>query len=144
MTMSENKCGCSGQTEENKIKRPSYYGAKRAILGEVVAEVNASGGKLQLSKPWSRSINIGETHEIMPTSSIHSPGEDLPGFTAIAFFEATQGGHSVIGDILYLNDIGVATPIGYEINHMPNHMNIVFAIEGEYPEFKLGDQIKIQ
>jgi hypothetical protein len=38
----------------------------------------------------------------------------------------------------------VATLIGYEMNHMPNHMNIVFTANGEYPEFKLGDQIKIQ
>ena len=34
----------------NMIKRPSFYGAKRAIMGEVVTEVNAKGGGLRLSK----------------------------------------------------------------------------------------------
>jgi len=146
--MSEDKeCGCSAHTGEapgKKINRPSYYGSKRAILGEVVAEVNASGGRLQLSEAWSRSILSGEIHEIMLTGSTHSPGDTLPGFTAVAFFEATQAGHSVIGDRLYLNGEEIATLIGYEMNHMPNHMNIVFTATGEYPEFRLGDQVRVQ
>ncbi len=140
----EKKCGCNAHTEENKIKRPSYYGEKRAVLGEVVAEVNARGGRLQLSKAWSRSILKGEIHEIMLTPTAHSPGETLPGFTAVAFFETTQGGHTVIGDQLILNGEQVATLTGYEMNHMPNHMNIVFTAKGEPQELKLGDQIKIQ
>ncbi|MFA9495642.1 MAG: hypothetical protein ACERKS_06950 [Candidatus Bathyarchaeota archaeon] len=140
----EKKCGCNAHTEESKIKRPGYYGAKRPVHGEVIAEVNARGGRLELSKAWSRSILKGEIHEIMLTPTAHSPGETLPGFTAVAFFEATQGSHTVIGDKLHHNGEEVATLIGYEMNHMPNHMNIVFTANGEYPEFKLGDQIKIQ
>ena len=140
----EKKCGCNAHTEESKIKRPSYYGEKRAVLGEVIAEVNARGGRLELSKAWSRSILTREIHEIMLTPTAHSPEETLPEFTAVAFFEATQGGHTVIGDRLYLNGEEVATLIGYEMNHMPNHMNIVFIAKGETTEFKLGDQIKIQ
>lgn len=140
----EKKCGCNAHTEESKIKRPSYYGEKRAVLGEVIAEVNARGGRLELSNAWSRSILTREIHEIMLTPTAHSPGETLPEFTAVAFFEATQGGHTVIGDRLYLNGEEVATLIGYEMNHMPNHMNIVFIAKGETTEFKLGDQIKIQ
>ncbi|MES0324949.1 MAG: hypothetical protein ABUK18_03625 [Candidatus Bathyarchaeia archaeon] len=46
----EKKCGCNAHTEESKIKRPGYYGAKRPIHGEVIAEVNARGGRLELSK----------------------------------------------------------------------------------------------
>jgi hypothetical protein len=146
----EKKCACNASvhTEETpsgkKINRPSYYGAKRAILGEVVTEVNAKGRGLQLTKDWSRAVKIGEIHEIMLTESLLSPGDALPEFTAIAFFEATQGSHSVIGDKLYLNEVEVGVLIGYEMNHMPNHMNIVFMVKGETPEFKLGDKIKIQ
>ena len=126
------------------INRPSYYGAKRAILGEVVTEVKAKGGGLRLSKDWSRAIKIGEIHEIMLTESMLSPGDDLPEFTAIAFFETGQGSHSVIGDKLYLNEVEVGVLVGYEMNHMPNHMNLVFMIKGEIPEFKLEDKIRIQ
>jgi len=86
----EKKCGCNAHTEESKIKRPGYYGAKRPVQDEV----NARGGKLELSKAWSRSILKGEIHEIMLTPTAHSPGETLPGFTAVAFFEATQGSHT--------------------------------------------------
>jgi hypothetical protein len=68
------------------VKRPDYYGAKRAILGEVVTEVRARGGGLKLSKDWSRAVKIGEIHEIMLTGSELSPGDDLPEFTAVAFF----------------------------------------------------------
>jgi hypothetical protein len=60
------------------------------------------------------------------------------------FFEASQGSHSVIGDKLYLNEAEVGVLVGYEMSHMPNHMNIVFMAEGEIPEFKLGDRIRIQ
>ena len=126
------------------IKRPDYYGAKRPILGEVVTEVRASGGGLKLSKDWSRAVKIGEIHEIMVTRSELSPGDDLSEFTAVAFFEASQGSHSVIGDKLYLNDAVVGVLVGYEMNHMPNHMNIVFVAEGDVPKFKLGDKIRIQ
>lgn len=144
-----NKEGCSAsvpteETYDKKINRPSYYGAKRTILGEVITEVNASGKGLQLSKNWSRSVLKDEIHEIMITRSILSPGDILPEFTAIAFFETTQGSHSVIGDKLYLNDVEVGVLVGYEMNHMPNHMNIVFAERGKTPEFKLGDKIKVQ
>ena len=126
------------------VNRPSYYGSKRAILGEVVTEVNAKGRGLKLSKHWSRAVKIGEIHEIMLTEAMLSPGDDLSEFTAIAFFEVSQGSHSVIGDKLYLNEVLVGVLVGYEMNHMPNHMNLVFFIEGEFPKFKLGDRIRIQ
>ena len=126
------------------IKRPSFYGAKRAIMGEVVTELNARGSGLRLSKDWSRAVKIGDIHEIMLTEAELSPGDELKDFTAIAFFEASQGSHSVIGDRLYLNEVEVGVLVGYEMNHMPNHMNIVFMVEGEVPEFKLDDKIKIQ
>ena len=127
-----------------QIKRPNYYGAKRAILGETVAEVNATGRGLQLSKNWSRSLKIGEIHEIMLTDSVVAPGEALTGFTAIAFFEVGQGGHSVIGDKLYLDGVEVGVLVGYEMNHMPNHMNIVFKSKNGVPELKLESKIRIQ
>jgi len=126
------------------VERPRYYGAKRAILGEVVTEVNARGRGLQLSRNWSRTVKIGEIHEIMLTESMLSPGDDLNEFTVIAFFEVTQGSHSVIGDKLYLNDVEVGVLVGYEMNHMPNHMNIVFMLKGNTPEFRLEDKIRIQ
>ena len=136
------KTGCA--QEGAQIKRPNYYGEKRAILGETIAEVNARGGGLQLSKNWSRSLKIGEIHEIMLTDSVASPGEALTEFTAIAFFEVSQGGHSVIGDKLYLDGVEVGVLIGYEMNHMPNHMNIVFKSKDGVPEFKLESKIRIQ
>lgn len=126
------------------VERPSYYGAKRAILGEVVTEVNATGRGLKLSGDWSRVVRNGEIHEIMLTESKLSPGDDLDMFTAIAFFEVTQGSHSVIGDKLFLNEVEVGVLVGYEMNHMPNHMNIVFMTHDKIPEFRLDDKIRIQ
>ncbi len=126
------------------INRPSYYGAKRAILGEVVTELRASGSGLKLSMDWSRALKVGEIHEIMMTDKPLSPGDDLSNFTAVAFFEVSQGSHSVIGDKLYLNKVEAGTLVGYEMNHMPNHMNIVFMTKNKIPEFKLGDKIRIQ
>jgi len=145
--MSEKKkdtCGCGAEHADTKISRPSYYGAKRAITGEVVAEVRAKGRRLSLSENWSRSVKVGEIHEIMLTDDALSPGDVMSEFMAVAFFETSQGGHSVIGDRLYLDGVEVGVLAGYEMNHMPNHMNIVFMSSGDYPEFKLGSQIRIQ
>ena len=89
-------------------------------------------------------MKIGEIHEIMLTDSIISLGETLTEFTAIAFFEVTQGGHSVIGDKLYLDGVEVGVMVGYEMNHMPNHMNIVFKTKDGIHEFRLGSKIRIQ
>ena len=137
-------CGAEHKESESKITRPSYYGAKRAIAGEVVAEVRARGRRLQLSENWSRSVKLGEIHEIMLTGNVLSPGDVMTEFMAVAFFETSQGGHSVIGDKLYLDGVEVGVLAGYEMNHMPNHMNIVFMGNGDYPVFKLGSEIKIQ
>ncbi len=136
-------CGESAETAR-VISRPSYYGAKRAIIGEVVAEVSAKGRRLSLSENWSRSVKVGEIHEIMLTDEVLSPGDMMTEFMAVAFFETSQGGHSVIGDKLYLDGVEVGVLAGYEMNHMPNHMNIVFMSSGDYPEFRLGSEIRIQ
>lgn len=134
--------GCADN--ERRITRPSYYGAKRAIIGEVVAEVRARGGGLRLSENWSRSLKFGEIHEVMLTDMDVSPGDVLDEFTAVTFFEVRQGGHSVIGDKLYLDGVEVGVLAGYEMNHMPNHMNIVFMGNGGSPDFKLEGEIRIQ
>lgn len=126
------------------VNRPSFYGNKRAILGEVIAEVNAKGGGLRLSKDWSRALKASEIHEVMITRSELSPGDELKEFVAVAFFEVSQGGHSVIGDRLLREGKDVGILVGYEMNHMPNHMNIVFKAIDDMPLFKLGDKIKIQ
>lgn len=126
------------------VNRPSFYGNKRAILGEVIAEVNAKGGGLRLSKDWSRALKVSEIHEVMITRSELSPGDELKEFVAVAFFEVSQGGHSVIGDRLLREGKDVGILVGYEMNHMPNHMNIVFKAIDDTPLFKLGDKIKIQ
>ena len=136
-------CNICADTER-RITRPSYYGAKRAITGKIVAEVKANGGGLRLSKNWSRSLKIGEIHEIMLTQSTLSPGDVMKDFTAVAFFEVSQSGHSVIGDKLYLDGVEVGVLAGYEMNHMPNHMNIVFMSNGGSQSFKLNSDIRIQ
>ena len=62
----------------------------------------------------------------------------------VAFFEVGQGGHSVIGDKLYLDGVEVGVLAEYEMNHMPKHMNIVITRIGGSSWFRLEGEIRIQ
>ena len=127
------------------MKRPSYYGEKRPVEGEIIAVLEAKGSGLKLSQHWSRALKLHEIHEVMLTADEVAPDEDLPRFTAIAFFEVTQGGHTVLGDKAFLGETELGVLAGYELNHMPNHMKMVFtAKREELPEVRLGQRITIR
>lgn len=113
------------------MKRPSYYGEKRPVEGDIIAVLEAKGSGLKLSQHWSRALKLHEIHEVMLMADEVAPGEDLSRFTAIAFFEVTQGGYTVLRDKAFLSETELGVLAGYELNHMPNHMNLVFIAKRE-------------
>jgi hypothetical protein len=90
-------------------------------------------------------LKLHKIHEVMLTADEVAPGEGLPRFMATAFFEAAQGGPTVIGDKAFLGETELGVLAGYELNHMPHHMKMVFIAKGEeLPEVRLGQRITIR
>jgi hypothetical protein len=71
-----------------------------------------------------------------------APGGSADRVSAIAFFEVTQGGLIVTGDEVSISGKPLGKLVGYDMNHMPNHMNVlVKAPSIDEPFLVVGDEI---
>lgn len=129
-----------------KIK-PSVYGHRRPVLGEIVALLHVSFEErgLELIETKSRALKRGEIHELMLTDEEDaSPGGGANRVRAIAFFEIRQGGLAVVGDQASIMGYTLGDVAGYDLTHMPNHMNILIRSESlEHPPIHVGDRLVI-
>lgn len=110
-------------TLKNVVPSPGFYRNRRTVKGEVVTviDVTFESSGIDLVEAWSRAVPKGDIHEIM----IWNPLEEGDDAGAIAFIEITQGGNIINGDEVLLNGEAIGTLVGFDYNHMPNHMNIV-------------------
>jgi len=103
------------------------YGNHRSVKTEVVAVLEAifTDRKMKLIESYSRAVKKHDIHELMITDQNPSPGSELNRMNAIAFIEVRNGGLIVSGDKVYHNEELFGVLAGYDMNHMPNHMNII-------------------
>jgi len=124
---------------------PDLYGDRRPVEGEIIALLHVSfkDRGLKLLDTKSRAVLKHEIHELMITDEkAAAPGGGADRVTAIAFFEITSGGLIVTGDDITLSDRRLGELVGYDMNHMPNHMNIlVRAPTVDEPPIAVGDKI---
>jgi hypothetical protein len=127
---------------------PSVYGDRRPVIGEVVALLHVTFEErgLKLIQSKSRALVKDEIHELMITDEEGAaPGGGADRVSAIAFFEVREGGLIVVGDRLTLNDGFLGVVAGYDMTHMPNHMNVLVKRESlETPSINVGDRIEIK
>ena len=125
----------------------SVYGDRRPIIAEVVALLHVSfeDRGLQLIDSKSRAVKKGEIHEFMITDEQDAaPGKTVDHVRVLCFFEVKQGGLAVIGDKASLNGEPIGTLAGWDLTHMPNHMNFLFKRENlGHPPIKVGARIEI-
>lgn len=135
------------KTVEDKrtVKRHGIYGEHRPVTGEVAALLHVvSKGGLRLEKLLSRAVPRGEVHEIILVDEDLKPGDEVKGFAPIAFFEVEEGGLIVVGDQVSVNGVDVGTVAGFDLNHAPNHMNIMVKADSlRGHDVMLGYKIKI-
>ena len=128
-----------------KLITPSVYGDRRPVMGEVVALLHITFQErgLKLIQSRSRALVEDEIHELMITDEEEAaPGGGADRVSAIAFFEVKNGGLVVVGDRVTLNDDLLGTIAGYDVTHMPNHMNVLLKTESlEPPALKVGDRL---
>jgi hypothetical protein len=86
-----------------------------------------------------------EIHELMITDEEAVPGGGANRVRAIGFFEITDSGLIVAGDKVYIEDRLLGALAGYDVTHMPNHINVVVKAESlDEPVLRVGDKISFK
>ncbi len=124
---------------------PSVYGDKRPVEGEVVAllHIKFEDRGLEFIQTKSRTVKLNEIHELMLTDEQDAaPGGRVDRVRAIAFFEITKSGLIVVGDEVSIGGKRLGTLAGYDVTHMPNHINVVVKTETlDEPILRVGDKV---
>ena len=121
------------------------YGDRSPVEGKVVAILHVSfkDRGLKLIDTKSRAVLRHEIHEIMITDEKDAaPGGGADRVAAVAFFEIIEGGLIVTGDTVTTPGKKIGDLVGYDMNHMPNHMGIIlWAPTLDEPSLAVGDKI---
>ena len=107
---------------------PDLYGDRRPVEATIVAILHISfkDRGLKLIDTKSRAVLKHEIHELMITDEKAAvPGGGADRVTAVAFFEITRSGIIITGDDVTVSGEKIGELVGYDLNHMPNHMNIL-------------------
>ena len=126
---------------------PSVYGDRRPVEGETVALLHISFDDrgLKLIETKSRTVKRDEIHELMITDEDAAPGGGADRVRAIGFFEITESGLIVAGDEVFIEDRRLGTLVGYDVTHMPNHINVVVRADSlDEPVLRVGDRIRFR
>ena len=123
----------------------SLYGDRSPVEGRIVAILHISfkDRGLKLIDTKSRAVLKHEIHEIMITDEkAAAPGGGADSVAAVAFFEITRGGLIVTGDVVTAAGHKIGNLVGYDENHMPNHLGIIlYAPTLDEPSLAVGDKI---
>jgi len=138
----------SDQPYDPRLITPSVYGDRRPVTGKVVAllHITFEDRGLELIQSRSRALLKNEIHELMVTDEeAAAPGGGADHVSAIAFFEVEQGGLAVVGDEVTVAGNFLGHIAGYDMTHMPNHMNVLVRSESlETPSIEVGDRLEIK
>ena len=124
---------------------PDVYGDKRPVEGDTVALLHIAfeDRHLKLIETKSRTVKINEIHELMITDEDAAPGGGVDRVRAIGFFEITKSGLIVAGDDVWIEDRLLGQLAGFDVTHMPNHINVVVKADNiEEPMLRVGDKIR--
>ena len=131
-----------------RLITPSVYGDRQPVLGEIVAllHITFQDRGLKLIQARSRALLRNEIHELMITDEEGAtPGGGADRVSAIAFFEVGRGGLAVVGDEVTIGGRALGTLVGFDMTHMPNHMNLlVKSASLEEPPIRVGDEVRLR
>ena len=133
----------SSTNDFNRIT-PIVYGNKRPVEGEIVAllHIGFEDRGLKLIETKSRTVKLNEIHELMITDEDAKPGGEANRVRAIGFFEISKAGLIVLGDVARVENRLLGKLVGYDLTHMPNHINVVVRSENLIePRLRVGEKI---
>jgi len=130
---------------DTKRITPDLYGDRRRVEGEIIAILHVSfkDRGLKLLDTKSRAVLKHEIHELMITDEKEAaPGGSADRVLAVAFFEIISGGLIVSGDKVVVEGRPIGSLVGYDMNHMPNHMNVLIRSSTlDEPSLTIGEKI---
>lgn len=117
------------------------YTAKRDVEGELlyIFCMRADNRYMQLETLASRALCTGEVHELIVSCSAQlAPGKEVPDVAYVGFFEVDQAGIAEVGDEVFVGDRLLGRLVGFDLTHMPNHLNVVVASQQAPTGAELG------
>jgi hypothetical protein len=106
-----------------------------------ILHARAEARGLNLAPFPSRAVLKHEVHELIVTAEEAAPGKLVNRISYLAFFEVLESGILWSGDTIQLGDNCLGQLAGYDMTHMPNHMNIIVRV-GE--PLKTGLELGLQ
>lgn len=126
------------------VKNPrheNFYVRKSAVGGRLVAVLRGRvpDRALELIPQHSRAVRAGEVHELIATDEPGAaPGRTINSIAYLGFAEFSRGGVLMTGDELRIGGRLLGRLAGYDNTHMPNHMNIIVAMDAARSGDELG------
>lgn len=124
----------------NLIKT-DFFHAKRDMPGRVavVLDGHLENRGLKLIQPMSRAYAAGTVIELIATDDpAAAPGAEVQAIAYIAFVELERSGVILAGDPVVWNGRTIGHIAGYDDTHMPNHQNVIVAVEKRTSGRELG------
>ena len=117
---------------------------KLPFSGSIVAVLSLKYDRrgMKLMPQRSRAVLRNEIHELMLTDETATSGETADRIFCLGFFEVSSGGIIVKGDTLLLGDRAIGTVVGFNDDHMPNHLNIIIHSPSPDTGARLGVELK--
>jgi len=126
---------------------PGFFHARRPVAGAVVVVLGGylENRGLSLIGPISRAFPRHAILELIATDEPGvGPGGSVRDAAYLGFVEVLAGGVLVVGDEVVWKDRIVGAIAGYDDTHMPNHQNVIVAVEKRISGRDLGWQVEDQ
>lgn len=131
--------------------RTDFFHAKRSMEGAVVVVLDGylENRDLSLIQPISRAYPRGTIIELIATEEPGAvPGGSVKAIAYLGFVELLTSGVVVVGDQVTVAGEPVGRIAGYDDTHMPNHQNVIVAVEkrvsGKDLNWQVEDRVEIR
>jgi hypothetical protein len=119
----------------------NIFREKRDVTGKLVCLVDLilDSRGLKLISPKSRALLKHEIHELILTDEQDAgPDSTVNRISTLGFFEVDNGGIVVVGDKIAVDGRVIGEIAGFDVTHMPNHINIVLKSNKLYRTVELN------
>lgn len=115
-----------------KLIKTDFFHAKREVPMRVavVLDGHLENRNLELIPQMSRAYAEKTIIELIATDDTNArPGSVVQPIAYIAFVEIEKSGVLLVGDEVLWNGTVIGTIAGYDDTHMPNHQNVIVAMQ---------------
>lgn len=117
-------------TEPTLGADPTRRNRRRSVVGTLVevSPTQRSNRNLGIELFESRALVLSSIHELIVTNQPAERGSTVAEVAYLGFFEVTSGGVVCAEDTLVIDGMAIGTLVGFNLTHMPNHLNLVIRV----------------